>query len=543
MRLPRGVNALLAVLLLLLIAGVAILAALQYRWIDRLSDAERKQMHANIDFAARHFVEDLRGELEGTFETFARPEAGDVGQRYAAWVRAAKHPALIAHVRVVERIDGVWTLRTLDRDTLQLVDTPWPAELHPLRADLSDQEEGRRVRWPPPLVTPLAAMFIGPRRPPPPAPGEPPPPPPMPVGTLLQLDRATLWNGVIADLVREHFSNATDAYSVALIEGDDVLYRTNAAWPDGRTQPDFELSFIPVDPGARDAAQRRREFAPPPPPREPWHLVVRRQNGGLETLVAGARRRNMAMSFGVLFLLAATALLLVALVRRADRLRAQQAHFVAAVSHELNTPIAALRSAGENLQDGIVADREKLALYGRTIVKEASRLGEMVAQILEFAGMQARPPQVLREPVDVGAIVSEAVAQCQWLTNGTAIKVETHVDGDLPRVRGDAQALTRAVQNLLANAIRYGGAGGWVGLRATRSGDGVAITVEDRGPGIDSRELSRIFEPFYRGRDNGSARGTGLGLAIVRDIARAHGGTIELDARRREGAAFTLRLP
>jgi signal transduction histidine kinase len=98
------------------------------------------------------------------------------------------------------------------------------------------------------------------------------------------------------------------------------------------------------------------------------------------------------------------------------------------------------------------------------------------------------------------------------------------------------------VQNLVANAIRHGGDGKWVGVRAGRDDGFVDITVEDRGPGIAAADLPHLFEPFYRGR-NAQTRGSGIGLAIVDRIARAHGGRVSVARRRERGAAFTLRLP
>ena len=241
----------------------------------------------------------------------------------------------------------------------------------------------------------------------------------------------------------------------------------------------------------------------------------------------------------LLILLAAFALL-VALLRRSHRLRAQQTEFVAAMSHELNTPVAALRSAGENLRDGIVTDGDRVARYGQSIVRETSRLGDMLGQVLEYAGLQARRAEVRREPVDVASAIDEAIAQCRWLVDGTSIEIAREVASDLPPVNGDARSLTSAIRNLLANAIRYGRRD--VKVSAMNDGSVVAITVEDRGPGIDAREAAHVFEPFYRGRSASSARGAGLGLSIVQRIVAAHGGTIELDRKRREGAAFTIRL-
>jgi signal transduction histidine kinase len=279
------------------------------------------------------------------------------------------------------------------------------------------------------------------------------------------------------------------------------------------------------------------------PRNDSWRLLVRRHES-LDAVVTSARRRNLAVSFGILLVLGATVALLLVLLRRADRLRAQQTEFVAAISHELNTPVAALRSAGENLRDGIITDREKLARYGGTIVKEATRLGDLLGQVMEFAGMQARPGRTAAEPVDVAAVVDEAVAQCQWLIADTPIRIDVEVDPALPAVAGDAGALTRAVQNLVANAVRHGGAGNWVGVHAKRDGEGIAITVEDRGPGIAAGDAAHLFEPFYRGRNSAAVRGAGLGLTIVQQVARAHGGSVRIDRKRRGGgAAFTIHLP
>jgi len=544
MGLPRGTNALLIALLLLLVIALAVLATLQYRWIDRVSVAERQQMRANIDFAARRFTDDLRGELDQLFEAFADPERGDIAQRYEEWTRNTKHPHLIESLYVVERTEESWSLRVLNRETMQLEDVSWPPSLDVVRRRLDDDHDRPRIRWPRSLIPEGSGLFI--------------PPPPRgarlgrafdgplearpPRAIIVIFDRNAL-TAILASLADRYFSTARKGeYDLALATDSGVLYRSNASWPDGKTAADFELPFIALSRGPIAAPRPPRDEPPPPAP-PMWRLLVRRHDGSLDALVASARRRNVAISFATLFILGATMLLLAALLRRADRLRAQQTHFVAAMSHELNTPIAALRSAGENLKDGIVADPEKLARYGETIVKESARLGDMVAQVLEFAGIQARVRRPALLPVDVAAVIDEAIAQCHWILNGSKIHVEVTIDDDLPAVRGDAAALTRAVQNLIANAIRHGGSGEWIGVRASRDNGGVTITVEDRGPGIDGREAARLFEPFYRGRGSSGVRGAGLGLAIVRQIAIAHGGSVDIDRRRRAGAAFAFHLP
>jgi signal transduction histidine kinase len=231
------------------------------------------------------------------------------------------------------------------------------------------------------------------------------------------------------------------------------------------------------------------------------------------------------------------------LLRRAERLRAQQAQFVASMSHELNTPLAVLRVASENLQDGIVLDPEKVSRYVRTIARETTHLSEMVNHVLELAGMSAGTSVASRELVDVGTIIDDAVAQSRWLPEGKSIDVEVNVESDLPLVKGSAQTLTRAVQNLLANAMRHGGGGQWVGVRASARNGQVEIAVEDRGPGIDAADAAHLFEPFYRGRGSSTVRGTGLGLTIVKQIVTDHGGSIGVERRRGGGSAFIIRLP
>lgn len=524
----RRPNALVIVLLSLLAATLAVLATLQYRWIDRISEAERQQMHANADFAARRFIEDLSRELVHLHTTFVAE--GDISEQYQQWASTTEHRKLVRNIYLIERYDG-WVLQRID-DSGTLEEVPWPRELEPIRERLpSGPPRGKPPDLPEPFHAEIPALFVveprggkGGGRPPG-AFGEfdgPRPGPPRMV--LLHLDPAGYGE----------FLMPRSGLDVAMLSGDRVVYRSDPAWPDGtagpdgKTTPDVELAFAPFGDGPRKTAQ-------------PARVLVRRHNGSVDALVTSARRRNLAVSFGIVLILAATAAILVALLRRAEHLRRQQLEFVAAISHELNTPVAALRSAGENLRDGIIHDSDKLARYGSTIVRESTRLGELTSQVLELAGMQERRARN-DAPVDVAAVVADAVSQCEWLVARTPVKIETNVDSDLPAVHGDGAAITRALQNLIANAIRHGGAGEWVGVRATREGDCVAITVEDRGPGVDPADAAQLFDAFYRGRNSSAVPGAGLGLAIVRQVAIAHGGTVRID-KRRSGAAFTIELP
>lgn len=269
---------------------------------------------------------------------------------------------------------------------------------------------------------------------------------------------------------------------------------------------------------------------------------MRHHDGPLEEVVGATRRRNLLLTGGILAVLAGTVLALAGLLRSAERLRLQQLEFVAGVTHELNTPVAALTSAGQNLADGIVTEPSQVARYGAAIVKESRRLTETIGQVLAYGGMQSRR-RLAHTPVDLAGIIEEAVATCRWMADEQSVVIETDIARDLPVVDGDAASLARAVQNLITNAVRHGAAGKWVGIHASVDDRYAVISVEDRGPGLATRDLPHLFEPFYRGRGADRVRGSGLGLTIVKQIAAAHGGSVTVERRHEGGAMFTLRLP
>jgi signal transduction histidine kinase len=250
----------------------------------------------------------------------------------------------------------------------------------------------------------------------------------------------------------------------------------------------------------------------------------------------------------VLALLATSFAVLVVAAQRARRLARQRMELVAGVTHELNTPLAAIRSAGQNLADGVVADPDQVRRYGALIEREGQRLSALVGQALKLAGIESGARVWRPEPAPVAEAVQETLADCRWLLAENGTEVETEVPADLPEVLIDRGALGLIVRNLVDNAARHGGAGKWVGVRARLEPDGrhVLLSVEDRGPGIAAEDRPHLFEPFYRGRGVvGSATpGSGLGLDLVRRAAAAHGGTVSVSSGAGgHGALFSVRLP
>ncbi len=278
-----------------------------------------------------------------------------------------------------------------------------------------------------------------------------------------------------------------------------------------------------------------------------WTLRVKHEAGSLEAAVAASRRRNLALSGGVLALLGVVVALIAVSARRAQALARRQMEFVAAVSHELRTPVAVINSAAGNLADGVVGDPARVKRYGATIQTEARRLGDTVERVLQLAGLgSGRPLPMTRVAPD--PLVHEAVRLSAADAAEAGVQVQVEMPADLPAVLGDAGTLQSAVQNLIGNAIKYAGADRWVRVavtarRAPRRE--VRIAVEDHGDGLDAEEQRLVFEPFFRGKAAvaNQIKGSGLGLSLVRRIADAHGGRVELVSSPGHGSTFTICLP
>jgi len=504
---------LIAVATVMVIALVA-LATLQMRWIDELAAGEEQRERDAIDFAARHFADDVERELMRVRNDFGDASVDDLPQRIA------EQPSpLIGDLYVVHAWREGPTLDRIDPATGRFSPADWPPHFEAVR------RAAHPVSQHPPLIDEIPA-FLLPVRPPPPErdPMRPPGMRPPPMVLVVTINRDAL-NALFAETAKRD----VEGYDVAVADGDAIAWRSSPQWPQS---PDDKSELM------RPLLMMRPPDSGPPH----WRLLLRRHGAPMADVVAAARRRNAMVSIAVLAVLAGAFILVALIARRAEMLRRQQLAFVAGITHELNTPLAAIESAGENLADGIVIERDHVVRYGNAIVKEARRLSDIVAQVLTYAGMQARSAQRTHEALDVAPIVTSAVASCAWIAEQSGVTVETTIADDLPRVDGNREELISAIRNLVTNAIRHGGDGRWVGVRATAERDDVVITVEDRGRGVAARDLPRLFEPFYRGR-NAYARGAGLGLAIVQQIAAAHGGSVSAEKRRERGAAFTLRLP
>lgn len=279
-----------------------------------------------------------------------------------------------------------------------------------------------------------------------------------------------------------------------------------------------------------------------------WTLAVKHRLGSLEEAVDSQRRRNLAVSFGVLLLLAGSMAMIMVSTQRAQRLAKLQMDFVAGVSHELRTPLAVIVSAGDNLAEGVVANPEQVKQYGSLVRDEGRRLAGMVEQTLSFAAGGSRFRQLSLQPVDVAEVVRKAVDRERSAAGKLGFTIEESLETGLPAVQADEQTLSQSLENLIRNAVKYSGQNRWIAVSARRGGDvarDVTITVEDHGPGIEPDDLPHIFDPFYRGKPALAAQihGSGLGLSLTKEAVEAMGGSIAVRSSPGKGSTFTMRLP
>ena len=272
--------------------------------------------------------------------------------------------------------------------------------------------------------------------------------------------------------------------------------------------------------------------------------------------VEATSRRTVVKIIGVLGIALIFAIASVWAIQRSRMLGAiqlakLQMEFVASVSHELRTPLAVISSAADNIADGLVNGKEDLRRYGSAIQKQSRQITDLVNQILLFASTKDRKNRYMLGRLAPSQIIDAAVDKTSATLQGAGFHLEQHIDAGLPCIMGDLPALSQCLQNLIVNAVKYGGEGRWIGIRAfvDNSADPtikeVRIAVQDRGIGIDPLEINHIFEPFYRSAAASAAQihGTGLGLSLAKNIAEAMGGKLSVVSQLSAGSVFTLHLP
>jgi len=218
----------------------------------------------------------------------------------------------------------------------------------------------------------------------------------------------------------------------------------------------------------------------------------------------------------------------------------RERHFLMSVSHELRTPLTGIRGHVDALRDGVVDDPELMQASLDVVAAEAQRLERLVGDVLDLAKLRAHRFTVLTEEVDMHRLVEQAYTSFGEEARRREIDFQLVENGDPPTLMTDGDRVLQVISNLLSNAFRWTPDHGSVVLEVATSNGSVSVDVADSGPGISGAERERIFRPFVSHDESG---GTGLGLPIARELARALGGTIELETAVGRGSRFSLVLP
>ena len=251
-------------------------------------------------------------------------------------------------------------------------------------------------------------------------------------------------------------------------------------------------------------------------------------------------------SLGLVFLIAASgAYLLWRDVRRDVQLAEMRSQFVSSVSHELKTPLTAIRMFAETLRMRPASEAIAREEYLDTIVNESERLSRLVDNVLDFSKIEQGRKLYRLQPTSIAAVMQAVVRAAQYPLQQAGFTLQVAVDEALPPVNADADALQQAVLNLVMNAVKYSAGRREIQIEARRDAGAVVLAVRDYGIGISAEHRNRIFERFYRvpSAENQRTPGAGLGLTLVAHIAQAHGGDVTVESAPGAGSLFALRLP
>ena len=231
--------------------------------------------------------------------------------------------------------------------------------------------------------------------------------------------------------------------------------------------------------------------------------------------------------------------------RQQRELEQARKDLIAAVSHDLRTPLASLQAMVEAVNDGVVSDADTVQRYLRTMHGEIRNLSALIGDLFELSQLDAGVLRLQIEASPLQDLISDTLESMQAQAERQGLSLAGVVDAELTPVLMDPVRVQRVLYNLVQNALRHTPADGTVLLEARDAGAEVQVSVVDSGEGIAEGELPRIFERFYRGdpaRSRGQS-GAGLGLAIARGIVEAHGGSIWVESAPGRGSRFTFTLP
>ena len=558
-------------LLAVILTGTLCLSAyFQYNWLNQLSEAEEVRIRTSVENTAHLLGDELNQEMMSALFTFvipapeSRKELTDkLSERWIEWYATSAHPGLVKHIYWMEYNDsGEEKLYQYNQEDKRLERIP---EWTPVNGMYPEIETffGEDVVSPMPYTRQRPSSISGLNE-----------FPLIPFGSGLRtsedrlfivFDIAYISTEWMPELVYRFFQNYEQGdYDILITNREAADHVVYASGPDLEMHEDADVSLNvgPPDPlyvmrlfsrmtarppqrfrGGEGAQRADRGPRPGIMPLRIWTLNITHKSGALETAVTKMHRRNLGISFLVLLVLGISVGLILLYTRRQQRLADQQVAFVAGVSHDLKTPIAVIHAVGENLRDGLVNEPEEMREYGTFVVDQSRSLLSTLDQVLSFSGITLGGKQYAEESVDLNKVVQRTLSRIELELED--VELDLNLDASLPDIKGDEEALTSVVQNLVQNAIKYSGEDPQVSLATFVDKGALHLTVKDTGRGIDSDDRPYVFEPFYRSAKVRASqiRGNGLGLSIVKNIVEAHKGTITFQSAPNLGTTFHLTFP
>ena len=268
------------------------------------------------------------------------------------------------------------------------------------------------------------------------------------------------------------------------------------------------------------------------------------KTGVLETEVQKIRKRNLIISFSILLLLAFFNVFIIYMSSRAKKLVNKEMIFIGGISHELRTPMTVIRTASENISDGII-DSSKIQSYGKLIRDEVDKLWDMIEVTLSYAEISSNKQVFNFKDINIKAIVDKAVALTLKAKIGEGVNIINNVKADLPLIYADETSMTNAFQSLLWNAIKFNSTNPTIEIFSTLDSQSksVTISVKDNGIGISKKDIKHIFDPFFRcnsAPQESSIHGYGIGLALVKRILEVHNARITVQSKLLKGSIFSV---
>jgi signal transduction histidine kinase len=322
-----------------------------------------------------------------------------------------------------------------------------------------------------------------------------------------------------------------------------------AGQPIYRSHPERSGKVTPVD--ERSFAiiffdKELLEFAAPyEQHREIWGLRTSYGPQPIPEIVSASTRPQLALMIVLAVAMGLGVFLVAGAAAREVRVAELKSNFVASVSHDLKTPLALIQLFAETLELGRVRTPERAQEYYRIINGESKKLTRLIENILDFSRMEAGLRPYRMEPADLSESLNAVLTRMGTQFSQGNFTITPKIEPDLPRILADEGAAEQAIENLLANAMKYSGDAKTIEIEAKRVNGHIVVSVTDHGIGIARREQGRIFRKFYRVQRElgGGPQGTGLGLAIVDHTMRGHGGFVRVESEPDRGSTFSLHFP